>query len=291
MVKSMTGFGRSEVAMSDRVVAIELRSVNSKQLDLSLRAPSIYRALEAEIRAIITKGVQRGKCELSINVNSSETETSASINRDVFVEYCRQLSEALRAAGIDEPLTQSSAVAVMRMPDVVSTRSEGISDGDKALLMGGVESAVEMFNLFREQEGATMIADLLERVNIIESKLEEIGQFDQLRIETIRQRIRDHIERERIDVDKNRFEAEMIYYVEKLDITEEKVRLRNHCNYFREVVAEEQSVGRKLGFIAQEMGREINTLGSKSNDSAMQRIVVQMKDELEKIKEQVLNIL
>lgn len=291
MVKSMTGFGRSEVAISERVVAIELRSVNSKQLDLSLRAPSIYRALEAEIRAIVTKGVQRGKCELSISVNSSTTETTASINSDVFVEYCRQLTEALKAAGIDAPLTQSSAMAIMRLPDVVATRSEGISDEDKALLMSGVEGAVERFNLFREQEGATMIADLLERVNIIESKLEEVGQFDQLRIETIRQRIRDHIERERIEVDKNRFEAEMIYYVEKLDITEEKVRLRNHCNYFREVVAEEQSVGRKLGFIAQEMGREINTLGSKSNDSAMQRIVVQMKDELEKIKEQVLNIL
>ena len=291
MIRSMTGFGRSEAKITDKVVAIEVRTVNSKQLDISFRVPSIYRSIENEIRTILTQSVQRGKCDFTINISNSTTQTTSSINKEMFAQYCRQMREALIEAGIKEPLSQSTAEALLRLPDVVSTQSESVSDADRAEVLKSVEAAVEQLNIFREQEGATMIADLLNRVSTIESKLESIGEFDQQRIDSIRQRIREHIDKERIDVDKSRFEAEMIFYVEKLDITEEKVRLRYHCDYFREVAAAEQSVGRKLGFIAQEMGREINTIGSKSNNASMQRLVVEMKDELEKIKEQVLNIL
>ncbi len=287
----MTGFGKAEIALADKKIAVEIRTLNSKQLDLSLRMPSAYRAAEFDLRAELTRGVQRGKCEVSVSVASTAVQTATVINEVAFAEYCRQIRSALRAAGIDEELTQSSAMAALKMPEVISTQSETISDEEcKAILECG-KAAINHLNSFREQEGEILIADLLRRVDLIEEYMVAVEPFERPRVEAIRERIREHIAKERIDVDRNRLEAEMIFYVEKLDVTEEKVRLSNHCKYFREVAAEEQGVGRKLGFIAQEMGREINTLGSKSNDADMQRLVVQMKDELEKIKEQVLNIL
>ncbi|MFI3289088.1 MAG: YicC/YloC family endoribonuclease [Rikenellaceae bacterium] len=291
MIRSMTGFGKSEIELKDKKIAVEIRTLNSKQLDLSLRMPSAYRAVEFDLRAALTRGVQRGKCEVSVSIASTAVQTTAVINEAVFAEYCRQISSALRAAGVDDRLTQGSAMAALRMPDVISTQSDAMSNEEGKAILEVCELAIIHLNSFREQEGAMLIADLLRRVDLIEEYMVAVEPFEKPRVEAIRERIREHIAKERVDVDRNRLEAEMIFYVEKLDVTEEKVRLKNHCKYFREVAAEEQGVGRKLGFIAQEMGREINTLGSKSNDAGMQRLVVQMKDELEKIKEQVLNIL
>lgn len=291
MIRSMTGFGKAEINLTDKKIVVEIRTLNSKQLDLSLRMPSAYRAVEFDLRALLTKGVQRGKCEVAVSVASTAVQTAAVINEAAFAEYCRQIRSALKAAGVDDELTQSSAMAALKMPDVISTQTESVSDEESRAILEACEGAIDHLNSFREQEGAILIADLLRRVDLIEEYMKAVEPFEKPRVEAIRERIREHIEKERIDVDRNRLEAEMIFYVEKLDVTEEKVRLSNHCKYFREVAAEEQGVGRKLGFIAQEMGREINTLGSKSNDAGMQRLVVQMKDELEKIKEQVLNIL
>ncbi len=293
MIRSMTGFGRGEAVVNNKIMAVEIRTVNSKQLDMSLRMPSAFRATEVDIRAALTRDVQRGKCELSLSVaSSSEEQGGVSINNELFAKYCRQIIGAFEQANVqDIQLNQDVALAALRMPDVVATQAEVISDEEREAVLSATEMAIKQLNAFRSQEGAILIADLLNRVDLIEDYLQDVAQYEQPRIDAIRERIREHIAKERIDVDNSRLEAEMIFYVEKLDVTEEKVRLKNHCDYFREVSAEEQGVGRKLGFIAQEMGREINTLGSKSNDANMQRLVVQMKDELEKIKEQVLNIL
>ncbi|MFI3318146.1 MAG: YicC/YloC family endoribonuclease [Rikenellaceae bacterium] len=291
MIRSMTGFGKGEATINNKSISVEIRTLNSKQLDASLRMPSLYRSLEAEIRTLLNKGVQRGKCDLSINVSSPSEQRSTMINRELFAEYFRQISDACLAVGVDGDKSATIISAALRMPDVVSTQAEVLSEEEKAALLKATADAITHLNEFREQEGAILIADLLARVENIERLKEEVVPFEQRRVDVIKNRIREHIAKHKIEVDNNRFEAEMIFYVEKLDITEEKVRLNNHCNYFRQVAAAEDGVGRKLGFIAQEMGREINTMGSKANDVDIQRLVVQMKDELEKIKEQVLNIL
>ncbi len=294
MIKSMTGFGKGEAALRNKKITVEIRSLNSKQLDLSLRLPAVYRQSESELRALVTRLLQRGKVDVSVSVESQVTETSARINREVFAAYAARLREAARAAGLttDTPEWDAAALqTLMRLPDVVSTESETISDEEHAALLAATEAAAAQLDAFRTQEGATLIADLLRRVDLIEQYKNEVVPFEQARTETIRARILDNIAKLGVEVDRNRLEQEMIFYLEKLDITEEKVRLTNHCRYFREVAAEEEGVGRKLGFIAQEMGREINTLGSKANETNMQILVVKMKDELEKIKEQVLNIL
>ncbi len=294
MIKSMTGFGKGEAALRNKKITVEIRSLNSKQLDLSLRLPAVYRQSESELRALVTRLLQRGKVDVSVSVESQVTETSARINREVFAAYAARLREAARAAGLttDTPEWDAAALqTLMRLPDVVSTESETISDEEHAALLAATEAAAAQLDAFRTQEGATLIADLLRRVDLIEEYKNEVVPFEQARTETIRARILDNIAKLGVEVDRNRLEQEMIFYLEKLDITEEKVRLTNHCRYFREVAAEEEGVGRKLGFIAQEMGREINTLGSKANETNMQILVVKMKDELEKIKEQVLNIL
>lgn len=294
MIKSMTGFGKGEAALRNKKITVEIRSLNSKQLDLSLRLPAVYRQSESELRALVTRLLQRGKVDVSVGVESQVTETSARINREVFAAYAARLREAARAAGLDPGTPEWDAAALqtlMRLPDVVSTESETISDEEHAALLAATEAAAAQLDAFRTQEGATLIADLLRRVDLIEQYKNEVVPFEQARTETIRARILDNIAKLGVEVDRNRLEQEMIFYLEKLDITEEKVRLTNHCRYFREVAAEEEGVGRKLGFIAQEMGREINTLGSKANETNMQILVVKMKDELEKIKEQVLNIL
>ncbi|MFI3301566.1 MAG: YicC/YloC family endoribonuclease [Rikenellaceae bacterium] len=291
MIRSMTGFGRAEVTLATKKITIEIRTLNSKQIDLSLKMPSAYRAVEAEVRNIITKGVQRGKTDVYISVAQNSAESSTKINKPIFAEYYKQIMEACKDAGVEGDVESSTIAAVLRMPEVIATQSEDVSDEEFAAVVEGVKSAIAHLNEFREQEGAILIADLLRRVSLIEEYKEAVVPFEQARIEVVKERIRENIEKHNIAVDNNRFEAEMIFYVEKLDITEEKVRLNNHCNYFREVAAEEEGAGRKLGFITQEMGREINTMGSKANNSDIQRLVVQMKDELEKIKEQVLNIL
>ena len=290
MIKSMTGFGKGEATFQNKKITVEIRSLNSKQLDLNLRLPSVYRQSEYELRTLIARTVQRGKVDVFVNVESQRVETPARINRELFREYLRQMNDTLAYAGIDADY-DTLVPAILRMPEVVSAESETVSDEEHAALLFAAEAAAAHLDAFRAQEGAILIADLLRRVDLIEQYKEEVVPFEQARTQTIRARILDNLAQLKVDVDSNRLEQEMIFYLEKLDITEEKVRLTNHCRYFREVAAGEEGVGRKLGFIAQEMGREINTMGSKANETNIQILVVKMKDELEKIKEQVLNIL
>ena len=290
MVKSMTGFGKGEAALRNKKITVEIRSLNSKQLDLSLRLPAVYRQSEYEIRNLIARTIQRGKVDVFVTVESQAVETSARINREVFREYLRQMNDTLSFSGIDAGYDAILPV-IMRLPDVVATEAEAISEEEHAALLAAVEAAAAHLDAFREQEGAILIADLLRRVELIEQYKTEVVPFEKARTETVKARILDNLSKLAVDVDRNRLEQEMIFYLEKLDITEEKARLTNHCNYFREVASSEEGAGRKLGFIAQEMGREINTMGSKANEPNIQILVVKMKDELEKIKEQVLNIL
>ena len=290
MVKSMTGFGKGEAALRNKKITVEIRSLNSKQLDLSLRLPAVYRQSEYEIRNLIARTIQRGKVDVFVTVESQAVETSARINREVFREYLRQMNDTLSFSGIDAGYDAILPV-IMRLPDVVATEAEAISEEEHAALLAAVEAAAAHLDAFREQEGAILIADLLRRVELIEQYKTEVVPFEKARTETVKARILDNLSKLAVDVDRNRLEQEMIFYLEKLDITEEKVRLTNHCNYFREVASSEEGAGRKLGFIAQEMGREINTMGSKANEPNIQILVVKMKDELEKITEQVLNIL
>ena len=290
MVKSMTGFGKGEAALRNKKITVEIRSLNSKQLDLSLRLPAVYRQSEYEIRNLIARTIQRGKVDVFVTVESQAVETSARINREVFREYLRQMNDTLSFSGIDAGYDAILPV-IMRLPDVVATEAEAISEEERAALRAAVEAAAAHLDAFREQEGAILIADLLRRVELIEQYKTEVVPVEKARTETVKARILDNLSKLAVDVDRNRLEQEMIFYLEKLDITEEKVRLTNHCNYFREVASSEEGAGRKLGFIAQEMGREINTMGSKANEPNIQILVVKMKDELEKIKEQVLNIL
>jgi len=286
----MTGFGKSEISLPTKKISVEVRSLNSKQLDLTVKLPGIYRPFEFDIRSIASAAIVRGKADVTITVENTAANSSASINKEVFREYIRQINEALTYTEIKADYDAIVPVA-MRMPDVVSTQVENVSEQEQEALMQAVKEALQRFTEFREQEGATLIADLLTRVDKIEDYKLQVEPYEKSRCETIKNRIRENLAQLKVDIDSNRLEQEMIFYIEKLDITEEKVRLTNHCRYFREVAAEEEAAGRKLGFIAQEMGREINTLGSKANESNMQILVVKMKDELEKIKEQVLNIL
>ena len=294
MLKSLTGFGKCDASFGTKKITVELRSLNSKQLDLNIKLPALYRQSETELRNLVSQRLQRGKVDVFVTVESQQTETSAHINKEVLAAYAAELREAARYAKLNDAGVgyDSAALQVlMRLPDVVSVEAERVTEEESAALLAAATDAVERLDAFRVQEGAVLIADLLRRVDLIETFREEVVPFEKARTETIRARILDNLSKLGVEVDRNRLEQEMIYYLEKLDITEEKVRLANHCRYFREVAAGEEAPGRKLGFIAQEMGREINTMGSKANESNIQILVVRMKDELEKIKEQVLNIL
>ena len=286
----MTGFGKSEITLPTKKISVEVRSLNSKQLDLSVKLPGIYRPFEFDIRSMASAAIIRGKADISVMVEHTATNTSATINKEVFSEYMRQIGEAMNYAGVSAANDAIVPVA-MRMPDVVTSEEQDVSDDELKAIVDATEQAAAQLDAFRVQEGAILIADLLSRIDLIEKYRHEVEPFEGQRVETIKNRIRENLQKLAVEVDNNRLEQEMIFYIEKLDITEEKVRLDNHCSYFREVAATEDAPGRKLGFIAQELGREINTMGSKSNEANMQRLVVMMKDELEKIKEQVLNIL
>ena len=290
MIKSMTGFGKGEAVIENKKIQGELRSLNSKQLDLNIKIPSRYRAAEAEVRSVVTQLLQRGKVDCFVSFETSQTETSAHINSNMFAAYATELRKVCGESGLS-PDDAAIMSAVLRMPDVVANEECEVSDAELRAIVEATREAAMQLDAFRAQEGAILIADLLKRIDLIEQYRHEVEPYEQARVEVIKSRIRENIQKLAIDVDNNRLEQEMIFYIEKLDITEEKVRLDNHCRYFREVAADEEAPGRKLGFIAQELGREINTMGSKSNEANMQRLVVQMKDELEKIKEQVLNIL
>ncbi len=294
MIRSMTGFGKAETVFGDKKITAEVRSLNSKQLDLSVKLPQLYRSKDYEIRAMAAKVLQRGKVDIYVNYEVTATAGAVAINRDLFSAYYSQLREITSDNGIKwggETMDANLIQSILRMPDVVAHETDDASEEEVATLKKVIEEALVKTDEFRQTEGKVLITDLLARVDLIEGAIDKVTPYEKARTEVIKNRIRESIESIGLQVDSNRLEQEIIFYVEKLDVTEEKVRLRNHCHYFRDVAAKEENPGKKLGFIAQEMGREINTLGSKANNSDMQRIVVEMKDELEKIKEQLLNIL
>jgi uncharacterized protein (TIGR00255 family) len=294
MIKSMTGYGKAEAETGGKKITVEVRSLNSKQLDLSVRIPAIYRPAEYAIRTEAAKRLGRGKVDIFIGCEAAERAAAGSINRAAFADYCNQLQNLMSVNKLEwEPGLMDALIvpAILRLPEVVSSDAEQIPDDELAVLKQTAVEAMDNLDRFREQEGAVLLADLLGRVETIEQLKNSITPYEASRVELVKNRIREHIESLQIPVDSNRLEQEMIFYVEKFDITEEKVRLQNHLDYFREVARAEENPGRKLGFIAQEIGREINTTGSKANDVDIQRLVVRMKDELEKIKEQLLNLL
>ena len=294
MIRSMTGYGKAEITTGTKKITVEIRSLNSKQLDLTVKLPSIYRQCEYDIRSEAARRLQRGKVDIYVSYETAAGANTVSINGAAFADYLRQLSEIAAAAQVDMADAAVKAAlmpAILRLPEVVQNDTSAVSEEEQEALMAAVRGALDRIDEFRIQEGAILIADLLRRIDRIEACKAEVEPYEKQRTETIRARIRENIASMGIEIDRNRLEQEMIFYIEKLDVTEEKVRLTNHCKYFREVAAGEEAPGRKLGFIAQEIGREINTLGSKSNEANMQKIVVGMKDELEKIKEQVLNLL
>ena len=291
MIKSMTGFGKVEVDAPERKIHIEIKSLNSKQADVNLRLPGLYRELEPEIRTLLSKRLIRGKIDFSANYEELSATQPEVFNRALIKEYYAEVTGLAKELNLEVP--SDILNTLLRMPDVMKNEQKEVSNQEKIAFMRGVNEALNAMDAFREQEGKALLADILLRTGFIEKALEAVQPYEVARIEYIRQRIRQNLLEviEEAHLDTNRLEQELIYYLEKIDITEEKVRLRNHCNYFRETLNESEAVGRKLGFITQEMGREINTLGSKANDTRIQQIVVGMKDELEKIKEQILNIL
>ncbi len=285
MIQSMTGFGKSITQLPSKKVTIEIKSLNSKNLDVNARIPSQYREKELQLRNTISKSLTRGKVDFSLYVEVTGEETTASVNRGVVKNYMQQLKSI-----VDGDETELLKMAV-RMPDAVTTEREEIDESEFKAIEDAVIEALEEINQFRKDEGEALEKDLKLRVNNIEALLQEVLRIDPERVDAVKERLRKGIADLKENVDENRFEQELVYYIEKFDITEEKVRLENHLAYFNESINSPDSNGRKLGFISQEMGREINTIGSKSNYAPMQQLVVQMKDELEKIKEQLLNVL
>lgn len=289
----MTGYGKAEVMVDGKKIITEVRSLNSKTLDISaFRIPLIYKEKELEIRNIIAQSIQRGKVDFYVTTEKEATDSSPTINKEVFKSYLNQITDISNEMGIElnkEPLLQT----ILKLPEIFNSQSVDIAEEEWTALIGCIHEALVNLNQFRDQEGIITEADLISKVTIIQELLNQVAPFEAERLDTVRTRILENLEklgREK-EIDQNRFEQEIIYFAEKFDINEEKIRLSNHCKYFIETLKETEPVGRKLGFISQEMGREINTLGSKANHAEIQKIVVRMKDELEKVKEQLLNIL
>ena len=290
MTYSMTGYGKAIAELPNKKVTIEIRSLNSKQFDLYTRIPVVYRVKEIELRNSLSNILERGKVDLNINVEQFAKDVSSRIDYNVLNQYKNDIEHSANQMGIAVPEDWFSVL--LRLPDVMKQETEELDDAEWNTIKKAINEAVEGLLVFRAQEGKMLENVLIDKIVNIRGLLDDIAPFEGERIEKLKNRILEELNRlEGIDYDKNRFEQEIIYYLEKLDINEEKTRLSHHLNYFEDVLKEDKSQGKKLGFITQEIGREINTLGSKSNQSGMQRIVVQMKDELEQIKEQVLNIL
>jgi len=285
----MTGFGRAEGVANERKITVEVRSLNSKQLDLMLKVPAPYKEREVELRQWAGECVVRGKAELVIGCEQHQLAKRTTFDRELLRAYYQELQEI---AGDVAPGVGTDLFAhALRMPDVTSTANERLDEREWLVVSELVRKALKDFDGFRGSEGQRLLDELKARVDRIARLLGEVEVLDQGRTDRTRERLLAKLNDLQVNVDADRFEQELVYYLEKLDITEEKVRLRSHCTFFTETLTNDDHQGRKLGFIGQEMGREINTLGSKANDSAIQRLVVQMKDELEKIKEQVLNVL
>ena len=287
----MTGYGKADAEFQGKKIHVEIKSLNSKALDLTTRVAQLYREKEMEIRAMIQSSLERGKVEFSLWVEKGETVTAASINGNIVAAYAQQIKEISDKLGWNFPADPWSVI--VRLPEITQSNAvETLSEEEWGVVRQAVQEAIDHLVAFRKQEGVALAAKFAEKLDNIAALMEQIVPFEQSRVAKIRERLETRLEELKgVDYDKNRLEQELIYYIEKLDISEEKQRLANHLNYFRETMQNGHGQGKKLGFIAQETGREINTTGSKSNQAEMQNIVVKMKDELEQIKEQVLNVM
>lgn len=286
MIQSMTGFGKASLQLPTKKITVEIKSLNSKGLDLNTRMPSVFREMELGLRNQISQRLERGKVDFSLYVEVTGEETTSKINVPIVKGYINQMKAVIPNA--DETELMKMAV---RMPDALKTERDEIDENEWKQIQTVIDEALENITNFRKDEGASLEKEFQLRIANIEKLMNEAVSYDAERIETVKTRLRTALDELKVNVDENRFEQELIFYLEKYDITEEKVRLSNHLNYFLETLNGTEANGRKLGFITQEMGREINTMGSKSNHTEMQKLVVMMKDELEKIKEQVLNVL
>jgi uncharacterized protein (TIGR00255 family) len=285
MIQSMTGFGKHVVQLPTKKITVEIKSLNSKSIDLNARMPSAYREKELELRKLIANSLQRGKVDFSLYIEITGDETSAQVNESAVKQYMKQLKSI--ADGDNLRLLEMA----LRFPDAMRTDKEDIDEEEYKAIIKALKGALSEINKFRSEEGNVLERDFLDRISSLKNLLQNVLEMDPDRQGTIRERLEKAVQEIKQDVDANRFEQELIYYLEKYDITEEKVRLANHLDYFTKTIQSNDSNGKKLGFISQEIGREINTIGSKANYAPMQQLVVQMKDELEKIKEQMLNVL
>ena len=286
MIQSMTGYGKSVLQLPTKKITIELKSLNSKNLDLNARMPSMYRAKELDIRKLIAKHLVRGKVDFSLYVEVTGDDSSTKINTTVVKEYIKQLKDVINTGEETEYLKMA-----VRLPDAITTERDEIDEDEWSAIETEIHNAIERIKTYRKDEGEILKQDFESRIATLRDLLDQVIKMDPDRIDGVRTRLEKGIADIKEKVDENRFEQELVYYIEKFDITEEKVRLDNHLDYFISSLNSEDSNGKKLGFISQEIGREINTIGSKSNYAPMQKLVVQMKDELEKIKEQMLNAL
>ena len=289
MIRSMTGYGKAEQLYNTNVITVEIKTLNSKQLDLSLRTPQELKPYELLYRNEIASNLQRGKIDVTITITNTDVSQNTHIEKEVVASYFQQINSISKEYGIPE--SKDIAAVIFRMPGIFASPEQEYDEDFLTKLVETLSHAIMITNEFREKEGSILKKDLLKRVALILEYLDAVEPFENNRHEIIKGKLLKNLqELTSGEYDENRFEQELIFYLEKLDITEEKVRLRKHCDYFYETI-DEENAGKKLGFIAQEMGREINTLGSKANDADIQRLVVKMKDELEKIKEQLFNIL
>ena len=293
MIKSMTGYGKADTLLESGKLIVEIRSLNGKNADIGMKSQLVPREKEMEVRQYIAGELIRGNIDLFVNYEQNAAEHARRLNKELFTEYMEQIAQAAAMSGADSKSLKGPEViaAVIKIPDVMEVLEQKITDEQWPIFFSAIKEAVASLDKFRSKEGETLYKDVTRRVKLIESYVDEVEKHEPQRIDAIRERLRSRIEELNVKADENRLEQEIILYIEKLDINEEKVRLRQHCRYFMETIDSESNPGKKLGFIAQEMGREINTLGSKANHADIQKIVVKMKDELEKIKEQSLNIL
>ncbi|MCF8222013.1 MAG: YicC family protein [Bacteroidales bacterium] len=290
MIRSMTGYGSSYAETAGKKITVELRSLNGKQTDINTRMPWYYKEKEIEIRSRISQGLKRGKADLTIYIDSMDEQNVPNLNEAAIKSYYNQLMDIAGQLYIEN--REQLLSIIMRLPETLKTERQTISEEEWDMISGLLDQAISNLDEYRLEEGKSMEADLKKRIGLIEKYLEEVPQYEDKRIERIKERIESSLQQlDNENIDMNRFEQEVLYYLEKLDINEEKVRLKKHCDYFTETIDDANANGKKLGFISQEIGREINTLGSKANDVHIQKIVIRMKDELEKVKEQVLNVL
>lgn len=291
MIKSMTGFGKAEFEVNNKKIILELKSLNSKQIDISVRIPPVYREKEIEIRKELAEKMFRGKLDLTIYVENHGEETNSKINEPVLKSYFATLQRINDE--LELPTDQTTMLAILRLPDAIKTEYETPGEEEWQIILENLHTAIQDIDNFRIAEGKALEEDIIANTRSIMDLLDEIEPFEKERIETVKNRLTENLGKLQMNesIDENRFEQELVFYLDKMDMNEEKIRLANHCHYFLETIAMPESNGRKLNFISQEMGREINTLGSKAYDSSIQRIVVKMKDHLERIKEQLLNVL